>query len=327
MTQNRHRIYANDSLDKLLDEATGILSRELINQQDIQDGLLMREKLTKALYRHWYTRSMTVKHFKFLSQANLAEVFRAVHPGTLHWESGWTVESVSSTGRIIASREGERRMLNAADYICTESPGRSANPGSRIDVVGRIDSIEQQPGYWIAYSRNWQDAKNTLLRIYWNVGPEGAVQLARLIPDQFSDKVPYSFKLPLEIDNYQRADAAVLYFEAEHFEQITPVLRSLAKQLEFNLFPNIPALCKKLEAGVAFAEEPAENVASGYVSFGIHRCSLIVDAFLACRKTIGANREKFNILYRESIISHLSDQGISYINPHLNPGSRFRYEW
>ena len=323
MTKSRQSDGKRRNLDELLDEAIKIASDSYLSQQEHSSEVSLSEELTNLLYQQWYTRSTTEKSIKHLPHASWEEVFRAVHPGTYLWESGWTVDSVSSEGRVIAHRDKQQRVLHAGDYICPLRPGLPAIPGADIEVVARHDSSDQMPGYWISYSSSWHNAKHPILRIYWNIGPEGAVKLAELLPLHLDHNIPYSFKLPVETQGYNRVDVAVLNFEVTNYEQMKPSLKTVSKLMKSHLYPDIPSLTKWLEPGIALAEEPPIK----NESFGLNRCRLIAEAYLSSKEIFDQEGNHEFSDHLNVVRNHLFKAGLNLDQPHLNPNSHNEYKW
>jgi len=308
-----------DSLNASLDQAIMIASTFDANVKDQISHVLPADELTSLLYQEWYTRSGEEKSDTPLPQDHWAEVFRAAHQGTYRWESGWRASRVSTVGRVIAIRDEEERVLYPGDYISLDRPGLPPVPGTKIEAVSRRDSTSEQPGFWIAYSSTWENITKPILRLYFNISPEGAVRLATQISEKLADDIPYCLKLPVDSAGYQRADTAVLYFEGNHFERLRTELHVIYAELKRFLHPEVPALTKKLEPGFGLAEDPPEDSES----FGLHRCRLIAEGFLAAKRSDGHD---FTTM-RATIINHFLEVGIDLARPHLNPGTVNDYDW
>lgn len=276
-------------------------------------------ELSNLLYTQWYTRSGIEKTDTPLPHAQWAEVFRAVHRGTYCWEEGWKVLKVSTAGRVIAIRGQEERMFYPGDYISSIRLGLLPAPGTEIEVVSRRDSTEDQPGFWIAYSSTWSQISTPIIRIYWNISPAGAVHLVDQISEKLSDDIPYSFKLPVDPIGYRRADAAVLYFEANNFDELKAKIKLIHAAMIPFLHPEVPEFTKILEPGLGLAENPLEESES----FGLNRCRLIAEGYQIAEKTYPND---FSAI-RVSIQNYLEEVGIDLACPYLNPGVSHDYKW
>lgn len=302
------------SLKKAIEIASNFSksSNKLLDESFIDD-------LSNVLYRQWYTKSNAKKTFELLPHEDWAQVFRTAHTGTYRWEKDWRVLKVSSSGRIIAIHKGEERMLYPGDYIAFTRAGILPALGSTIDVVARRDTIESQPGFWIAYSSTWSQISGSLVRIYWNINPEGAIYLAKEISAKIPDDIPYSFKLPIEATGYKRSDVAVLYFESNQFDGLKTTLKSIYSTMIPFLYPEVPEFTKILELGVGVSEDPSIELES----FGMNRCRLIAEGYISAVKLYPNNRLKIET----SVQNYLIKSGIDLSSPHLNKGSNNDYEW
>ncbi len=298
-----------------LDQALRIASTFKSHKEETEST----NALANLLYVHWYTKSEIKKVNIPLPHTKWAEVFRSVHKGTYLWEKGWKVLKVSSIGRVIAIRGQEERMLYPGDYISSARLSLLPAPGTEIEIVSRRDSIEDQPGFWISYSSTWSQVSKSIIRIYWNINPEGAVHLVKQISEKIPDDIPYSFKLPVESIGYQRADVAVLYLETSNFAELKAKIKSIHGVMIPFLYLEVPGFTKILEPGVGLAEDPQEKSES----FGLNRCRLIAEGYQVAKKMYPNDFSAMKI----SIQNYLEEHGIDLSHPYLNEGSKDVYEW
>lgn len=302
-----------------LKQAIKIASSFESNINDDSSGANFIEELSNLLYIQWYTKSDVKKKFELFPHEDWGQIFNAAHKGTYHWERGWKVLKVSSAGRVIAVRNDEERMLYPGDYISTVRLGVLPAPGTEVEVVSRRDSVEDQPGFWISYSSTWSQVSKDIIRIYWNVSPEGSIHLIEEITEKFNNSFPYSFKVPIDEIGYQRADTAVLYFGSSDFQKVQPILKSIYKEMKSFLYPDTPGFTKVLEAGMGLAEDPLDKSES----FGMNRCRLIAQGY---KKAL---EQGLNTILEldESIQNYLTDEGVNLSCPYLTKGSHDAYEW
>ena len=298
-----------------LDQALRLLSDFMLHSNDTESI----DTLTNLLYTQWYTKSGIKKENILLPHSEWAEVFRSVHKGTYLWHKGWKVMKVSSAGRVIAVNGEEERMLYPGDYISLVRPGLLPVPGTEIEVVSRRDTTEDQPGFWIAYSSTWSHVSKLIIRIYWNINPEGAVHLVKQISEKIPDDIPYSFKLPVEPIGYQRADVAVLYFETSNFDELKASIKSIYTAMIPFLYSEVPEFTKILEHGVGLAEDPPGESES----FGLNRCRLIAEGYQVAKKM---HTNDFSAM-KTVIKNYLDENGVNLAHPYLNPGSTNDYKW
>lgn len=272
--------------------------------------------LSEYLYTYWYLLPGTNKAIpeKIFKGRRLAEIFRAAHEGSYHWEKGWEVVRVSNKGRVIALRGEEKRILTTSDYISMHGVGLLPRPGSPIKVVARRDSESLMPGFWVTFSASWSDKHTARYRIYWNLLPEGAPVLVREITRNIDPQMPYCLKLPSELNGYNRSDAAVLYLTEDTLDVIGKIAASTLPALRKYLSDSIPMLTFPLGSGVSFAEEPASHEES----FGMNRCRLISEGlFEIIKKRITSPTQRMHMVHRK-----LWDGGVSPQQPYLSRSNR-----
>lgn len=233
-------------------------------------------RLAEQLYAEWYAAVSIPKPLQ-LSRTlpPMAGMLRAAHAYPA-WESGWKAERVSSGGRVVAAKGKERRLLSLDEYVCDERPGLPPRPGATISIALRNDGSQLVPGYWITCSPAWQVEPEDCLRLYWNVGPDGAPALVRHITERLDPDIGYSLKVPLDPRDYGRTDAAVLYIAEDEFVIAAPQIREIRSAVEGVLFNETPKLCKRLAPGLALAESPRQQDES----FGTNRCRLVAEALV-----------------------------------------------
>jgi len=151
----------------------------------------------------------------------------------------------------------------------------------------------------------------TWLRLYWNVGPNGAVKLMDRATDLLSQSgAPFQLKIMLDTGR-RRRDAAVLYVPVARWREAARLLRmssrDVAKMGDFE--PDAPLFARSVRAGVGLAEDPG-----GGRSFGEHRAFLValalVDIYLS-----GTPGEEAGW---RALLSRFEFAGLSLERPHLN---------
>ena len=278
-----------------------------------------KQKLINLLYQFWYTRSEVEKKFDSFPHPFWDQVYRTMHHGTYQWETGWKVDKVSSAGRVIAILGDEVRLLDPGDYISLFRPGSLPAPGSEIKVVARRETAEQQPGFWITHSTAWGRVQPVIVRLYWNTSPEGGACLVKQITQRVPDNIPYSLKVPADGAGYQRADAAVFYFQGSFFNELRPVLHVIYSAMQTYLWPEVPGLTKECEPGLALAEDPPEE----FESFGLHRCRLVAEGMLLATASDWHDLQTVGAVVKEYLVT----AGLDPVRPYLNLHARTNYDW
>lgn len=117
----------------------------------------------------------------------------------------------------------------------------------------------------------------TWLRLYWNVGPNGAVALMDRVTNLLGqDGVPFHLKIMLDTAR-RRRDGAVLYMPVACWQAAARFLRMSHGDVAQagDIEPEAPLFARWLRAGVGLAEDPG-----GGHSFGTHRALLVALALV-----------------------------------------------
>lgn len=149
------------------------------------------------------------------------------------------------------------------------------------------------------------------LRLYWNVGPHGAVALMGKLTDRLSrDSVPYRLKIMLNTA-YRRRDAAVLYTPAECWPKVAALIDTCRGHVADagDLEPETPLFTRALRPGIGLAEDPG-----GAHSFGTHRSGLV--AFTLARIHLSGLVEQPD--QWRALQSLFKSFGLDLARPHLN---------
>ena len=267
--------------------------------------------LIDLLYSQWYLRppkSRSVMNSNF--KQNFCELLRSAHQGSYRWETGWQAVKVSNAGRVVARRGEEERILTTTDYISLKRPGLPPPPGSSIDVVARRDSQSLSPGFWVTQTAKWANGHENIIRLYWNIPPEGAPLLVRELTTRMDDDLPYCLKMPAKISAFDRVDTAVLYLPAGYFGELIQRLKEIHSAVARHLEPEIPKLTRKLADGLGIAEDPPNEDES----FGMHRCRLVAQGIANAFRTEAPDPDRV----LEAIHYQFSAAGIPPQRPHLN---------
>jgi hypothetical protein len=149
------------------------------------------------------------------------------------------------------------------------------------------------------------------LRLYWNVGPKGAVVLMDRATSLLGPgDVPFRLKVMLNTAR-RRRDGAVLYVPVDSWQAAERLLRlsySAVAQAG-DIEPEVPLFARWLRSGVGLAEDPG-----GGHSFGTHR-SLLVALALADMHLSGLRGEKD---WWRALWARFESYGFRLERPHLN---------
>jgi HopA1 effector protein family len=135
-------------------------------------------------------------------------------------------------------------------------------------------------------------------------------------------RIPFQFKLPISLENFQRADTFVLYVAQKHYYYLYEFITTKAKQYSDILGEVTPLFTKPFAniKGVSIADDP--DVSGD--SFGINRCALIYDII---EKLAKFDDVKYTMTVA-NIITELHNLGYDFDNEfYRNPYTKYRYDF
>ncbi|MEO8285169.1 MAG: lanthionine synthetase LanC family protein [Chloroflexota bacterium] len=251
------------------------------------------------------------------------ERLSVANSGQGYWEKGWEIaEAEGVTGLVSVRRDGLLVLADERDY-------RRARPGevnSSLSLHFGKELPAVSPGFYMAVGnksllsreensppaedpQNDKQQNYLLVRLYWNVTPDGAVTLMRLLTPALNEAgIPFRLKTLNDPDRYDRCDAAVLYVRSADYAAVAQIVAAYYPHLLSELREPTPALTMRLAYGLGLAEDPGDGD-----SFGLHRCGLIADALIHAYEA--GKRGVDDIL--ETIEWRFAEAGISLERPYL----------
>lgn len=283
------------------------------------------ELLTKVLYKHFYC----VRFNEKIDQRNIgaskekdnpAITAAFMHSLTLAnksksgFDNSWIIEQILP-GNVLEVKKGyEKRRTYPGEYI-TDTLNFGIAPGSKVHIVRKKELIDTGSGFYYAFGDATETFDN-IVRIYWNIIPQGAALLTEKITTDFNRyKIPFRFKCLNQPKYYERNDSAVLYLENRHFNAACFIINSFYPDMIPYIKPDIPLFAKRLKNGVGFAEDPGNAQ-----SFGMDRCKKLSISILAATSKTTNQSDLFNILPAE-----MESVGLSLETPYLNYNSKYPY--
>lgn len=233
--------------------------------------------------------------------------------GVGYIEAGWTLQRVEDD-ELVVRRDG--LDLRARRDECQLAPDAALGPGLPVSLRFPKEFRQLQPGFYIATgdTASSSAAAPPLVRLYWNLSPDGSVCLMRSVSRRLNEaSVPFQLKVLTYLGYPRRCDATVLYLSRADYGRVARILEQVHVEVCSHLSPAVPALTKCLAPGVGLAEDPG-----GGASFGDHRCRLLADALLRAQAA-GKRSQRDR---SEAVREHFAQQGIDLEKaPYLNPGS------
>ncbi|WP_447403016.1 lanthionine synthetase LanC family protein (plasmid) [Lysinibacillus sp. fkY74-1] len=290
--------------------------------QDARNYLLFM--LRSQLYKEFYCKGFAIlnreenKDIRVNHATTFINELSSANFGKGYLEDGW--ELLDSERDKMVIRKGDLKLwVNPEDCLFPKLNGLPSN--KRLSLKFPKEFLGLTTGFYLAKSNIPlpEDESQNLVRIYWNIKPEGAIILMRkltLILNQA--KLPFKLKVLNDPAHYNRCDAAVLYIQKSHYKDVSNILCEIYPKISIYLKKGVPALTKLLAPGLGLAEEPSKGK-----SFGVHRCKLLAEGML-----LAYEQRKESIDERLQVVEeHFAVEGISLKKPFLNADSRDIYDF
>jgi hypothetical protein len=205
--------------------------------------------------------------------------------------------------------------LTVAPEECSASAGITRNPGDELSLRFPKEFLGLSPGFYMASGDRElrHDVSRPLIRLYWNLTSEGALQFVRVTTSVFNGaRLPFRLKVLDDPGRFTRCDAAVVYMCRDDFAGATDPIKRVHTEVGGYLKPLTPVFTKTLAPGLGFAEDPGEDE-----SFGQHRCRLFADGMVrGYERGARSTDERLQVA-----LERFTEDGISLEEPYLNRGS------
>jgi len=241
---------------------------------------------------------------------NFMQQLSEANTSTNGYDYYWQVNSIDQTGNLTVSKNGETRYQQPNSYIPADKSSTKQMLNSFVHIIRQKEHRELQPVFYYAFGDELVAQQLEMVRIYFNLVPEGAAKLISQITTLFNNyKVPFSFKCLNHPDLYNRNDSAVLYIDKSHLNISTLLLKEVIESIKPFLKEETPWFTHQLYKGISYAEDPGKGQ-----SFGMNRCTLLSNALWQAYKSGIINPEdKLNF-----IVQHLQSNGLQLEHPYLN---------
>ena len=252
-----------------------------------------------------------------------SEFYNRIHSsnsGKGYFEPGWVILTEESDGSLMVTN-GSLKL-----YIERE---RHLQPNQQDAVIGDKVAIKMpknfvQNGFYVSVGNaraNLHQEVSVLVRIYFNLTPDGAVGVMGSLTQQLNEcHIPFDFKVLYNPQDYQRYDSGVLYFDKSNYELVHQILEKVYQENQCHFKAEVPLFTLQLAPGLALAEEPDHKFAD-QESFGMNRCQIIANGLLeAWYQDKKSSDDKM-----QSIFEQFSSSGIDSNHTYLNANSKNIY--
>lgn len=240
-----------------------------------------------------------------------------------YFNPSWQVLRQESDGTLAVTRGGLTLHIDREKHL--QPAEQAATVGEEVAI--RMPRNLVQNGFYMAVgnagpdNRHNQDSDDQIVRIYFNLSPEGAVAVMGSLTRQVNEiGIPFTFKVLYNPSDYGRYDSGVLYFERSNYQAVRQVLEKVYTENQSHFRQDIPLFTKLLAPGLGLAEEPDSKFAE-LESFGTHRCQIVANGLLEAWQKGDESAQ-----YRMACIrKHFSLLGIDLQRPYLNAHSQDIY--
>ena len=258
-------------------------------------------------------------HLPFPAEA-FASRLEAANGGIGYYDPNWVVMA-EEDGDLLVAKEGLHLWITPSRdlAISTHSPisddsAHGAIPDVGATVTLRLPNATWMQDHYVAIGNAGEPETNAqMLEIFFNISADGAIILMeRCIPMLNERLSPFLLKVLSEPHMYERFDSAILRISAATYGDVHSLLTAFYPELQPHLRSAIPLFTFPLAKGIGLAEVPENGT-----DFGLDRCELLAEAFLASLQNERSRRELIQLQFDKT--------ALDLQRPHLNTASVGRY--
>ena len=233
--------------------------------------------------------------------------------GEGYFSNDWLVVKEETDGALAVHKGGLTVHIEREQHL---------RPEDKAVTIGNLVSIKLpknvvQNGFYMAVGNEAAHGDQEIVRIYFNLSPDGAVAVMDGLTTQLNAlPISFTFKALYNPTDYGRCDSGVLYFDKHNYEVVRPVLERVYAENQSHFGDSVPLFTKLLAPGLALAEEPNSKFTERE-SFGMNRCQIIANALL----DVWQQDNDTPAGRLESILKHFSMLEIELQRPYLNAQS------
>ncbi|MTJ29595.1 T3SS effector HopA1 family protein [Aphanizomenon sp. UHCC 0183] len=308
---------------KLLELPESVIARFKNLSLDIQQkhlSIQLRNFLYSAYYNgSWHDFSSADTQINNLSNNSLFgmdlafyERLHTSNTGGGYWSKNWLVVNEEEDGCLAVQKNGLTLHIQRDLYL--SEIDKSANVGDLVAI--KMPKNLVQNGFYMAVSNLGTQDNQDIVRIYFNVSPEGAASVMDNVTREFNNmQVAFSFKALYNPDEYRRYDSAVLYFNKHEYKTIYPILQKVYLENRDSFSQEVPLFTKPLAPGLSCAEEPEDKFGEKE-SFGTNRCQMIANGLIAAWQGGNNHPESRMKAIFEQFALHKIKLEYPYLNAH-----------
>lgn len=251
------------------------------------------------------------------------EFYNRIHNGNSgqgYFEPGWSIFKEEEDGSLVVKKGGLKLHIERDQHL--QANEQNAVIGDTVFIKMPKNCV--QNGFYVSVGNvraNLRKEASVLVRIYFNLTPDGAVGVMGSLTQQLNERnIPFDFKVLYNPQDYQRHDSGVLYFDKSNYELVHRILQQVYQENQSYFKEEVPLFTLQLAPGLALAEEPDQKFVERE-SFGMNRCQIIANGLLeAWYQDRNLPDEKMQCIFEQFSLS-----GIDLNYTHLNADSEDIY--
>jgi hypothetical protein len=238
--------------------------------------------------------------------------------GQGNFDTGWQIIAQESPSSLIVSKKGLKLYVERDSHL--QVADNNADVGSYVSI--RMPKNRLQNGYYIAVGNAGFNLGTNIVRIYYNVFPQGTLGIMPALTKQLNQiEIPFLFKVLYNPQDYYRYDAGVLYLAKPDYHRLKDTLMAVYRENQDAFQVGTPLFTLKIAEGLGLAEEPSQQL-SEQDSFGTHRCQLVANGLLQAWYR-GETEPEAKV---EHIFQQFIQLGLDLDRIYLNPDSEYIYD-
>ena len=244
------------------------------------------------------------------------EFYNRIHrsnSGKGYFEPGWSILKEEEDGSLVAKKGGLKLHIERDQHL--QSAEQNAVVGDTVSIKMPKNCV--QNGFYVSVGNtraNLRQDASVLVRIYFNLTPDGAVAVMDGLTQQLNQQnIPFDFKVLYNPQDYKRHDSGVLYFDKCNYQQIHKILQQVYREHQSHFKAEVPLFTLQLAPGLALAEEPDRKFAERE-SFGMNRCQIVANGLLeAWYQDENLPNEKMRHIFEQFSLSNINSN-YTYLN-------------
>ena len=213
------------------------------------------------------------------------EFYNRIHTsnfGQGYFEPDWVIQKEEEDGSLVVQKGSLKLHVERNKHL--QPTEKDAVVGDKVAIKMPKNCV--QNGFYVSVGNSRvnktinPENNLTLVRIYFNLTPDGAVLVMGSLTQQLNTQnIPFDFKVLYNPQDYQRHDSGVLYFDKNDYEEVNKILQQVYQENQSHFKAEVPLFTLQLAPGLALAEEPNQNFAERE-SFGMNRCQIVANGLL-----------------------------------------------